>query len=276
MNKDSIRILVLGDVVGLPGRAMVARHLNELKKKYEIDGVIVNGENSAAGKGITSKIMRFFKETGVNIVTTGNHIWQKKDIYAYLNQNTDLIRPANFPNGCPGAGITTFICGGVTVGVINIQGRVFMRELLACPFRTIESLLIYLKTKAKVIIVDMHAETTSEKMAMGYFLDGQVSLVVGTHTHVQTADERILPNGTGFITDLGMAGSYNSVIGVKKEAIVQQFIQQMPTKYEVEFKGPFIMTGVWAEIDVQTGKTLHIERVKIVDSTLHLIEERDE
>jgi metallophosphoesterase (TIGR00282 family) len=273
---ETVRILFLGDLVGLPGRAMLARHLPELKKKYAIDGVIVNGENAAAGKGITPKIMRFLRSIGVDVVTTGNHIWQKRDILTYFAQNTDLLRPANFPSSCPGAGITTFVCKGFTVGVMNMQGRVFMRELLACPFKTAESLLTYLKTKTSIILVDMHAETTSEKAALAYYLDGKVSAVVGTHTHVQTADERVLPGGTAFITDLGMSGALNSVLGVKKEAIIQQCINQMPTKYEVEQVGPFFLTGVWLEIDTATGKALSIERVKIVDMNLHLTEDNNE
>ncbi len=272
----TIKVLILGDVIGLPGRAMLARHIGDLKKKYSVDAVIVNGENSASGKGITSKIMSFFRAIGVDVVTTGNHIWQKKDILTYFAQHTDLIRPANFPSTCPGAGITTFSCKGITVGVMNMQGRVFMRELLNCPFKTAESLLLYLRSKTNIIIVDMHAETTSEKIAFGYFLDGKVSAVVGTHTHVQTADERILPKGTAYITDLGMSGACNSVIGVKKEAIIYQFLNQMPVKYEVDLVGPFLLNGVVVEIDTTTGKALSIERVKVIDSTLHLAEDRDE
>lgn len=273
---EKITVLMLGDIVGLPGRAMLAQHIQELKKIHSIDAVILNGENSAAGKGITPKIMGFFKACGIDVVTSGNHIWQKKEILTYFAQRTDLLRPANFPSSCPGSGTTVFMCKGIPIGVMNMQGRVFMRELLSCPFKTAESLLTYLKTKARVILVDMHAEATSEKLAFAYYLDGKVSAVVGTHTHIQTADERVLPCGTAYITDLGMAGALNSVIGVKKEAIIYQLLNQMPTKYEVDRKGPFVLSGVKIIIDTSTGKSLSIERIKIVDSTLILREDGDE
>jgi metallophosphoesterase (TIGR00282 family) len=247
---------------------MVQKHLHALREKYAINAVIVNGENSADGRGITPKLMHFFKHVGVNVVTSGNHIWHHKDIYEYLQYNTDLLRPENFPTECPGTGVTTFNVSGITVGVINVQGRVFMREHLACPFKTVESVLTFLQTKAKIILVDFHAETTAEKMAMGFFLDGKVSAVVGTHTHVQTADERILPQGTAFITDLGMAGSLNSMIGMKKDPIIRNFITQMPARFVVETEKPYFMCGVVIEIDATSGKALKISRIRIDDSEL--------
>lgn len=267
---SSIRILLLGDVVGAPGCAMLQKHLPKLKAEYKIDGVIVNGENSADGKGITSKLMHFFKHSGVDIVTTGNHIWQKKEVFQYLNDNKDLLRPANFPNGCPGVGVTTFTCNGFTVGVINLQARVFMRELVSCPFRAADSILTYLKTRTNIILVDFHGETTSEKMGLAYYLDGQISALVGTHTHVPTADARILPKGTAYVTDLGMAGALNSMIGMKKEPIIQSMITQMPTKFEVENEGPMFMSGVWVEVDTQTGKARRIERIYLVDEDIRI------
>lgn len=268
-----IRILFLGDIVGAPGRALFQKHIQHLKQQYALDAVIVNGENCAGdGRGITPRIMKFFRHAGVNMVTSGNHIYQKRDIYSYLNENKDLLRPINFPSGCPGTGVGTFEVQGITVGVINVQGRVFMREHLDCPFRALETAVAYLKSRTKVIVVDIHAETSSEKMGVAWFLDGRVSAVVGTHTHVQTADERILPGGTAFITDLGMSGALNSMLGMKKEIILQHLISQMPVKFEVERHGPMVMTGAWVEIDPATGKALKIERVKVIDTELHFNE----
>lgn len=261
----TIRILMLGDLVGTPGVAMFEKYAARLREKYAIDAIIVNGENAANGKGITPKIMEMLKKAGAQVVTSGNHIWQQKDIFHYFDQNTDLLRPENFPTSCPGSGVTTFTCKGVTIGVLNIQGRVFMREFLACPFKTADSALSYLKAYTDVILVDMHAETSSEKAGIAFYLDGRVSAVVGTHTHVQTADERILPNGTAFITDLGMAGALNSMIGMKKEPIIQQMITQLPTKFMVEEEGPMVLSGVWIEIATDTGKAVAIERVRVVE-----------
>jgi metallophosphoesterase (TIGR00282 family) len=265
-----VRILILGDLVGTPGCAMLQKYLPRLKDLYKIDGVMVNGENSAEGRGITPKIMAFFKQNGVDVVTSGNHIWHQKDIYEYLKHHTDLVRPENFPTECPGKGTTFFTVAGTTIGVLNLQGRVFMRELLSCPFKAADSALTFLRSKTPCIIVDMHAETTAEKMAMGFYLDGRVSAVVGTHTHVPTADERILPQGTAFITDLGMAGARNSMIGMKKEPIINNFLTQMPAKFTVETTGPFILCGVWIEIDAESGKALKIERIQIVDDEIKL------
>lgn len=268
----SIRILCIGDVVGSPGRAMFQKHIDRIRNEYDIDALIVNGENSdARGRGITSRIVKFFKHNGADVVTSGNHIWANKEIYQYMQENTDLIRPANFPGETPGVGVTTFNCKGHLVAVVNVMGRIFMREQLDCPFRTMSSLLTYLRSKTNLIVVDVHAETTSEKAALANYLDGKVSAVVGTHTHVQTADERILPHGTAFITDLGMTGSQNSCLGMKKEPIIEHFIKQMPVKFSVEEEaGPFIMTGVWIEVDTTTGKALEIKRVKVVDDMLHI------
>lgn len=272
----TIRILCVGDVVGATGRSILQKHLNRIRTQYKIDAVIVNGENSAQGKGITPPIVTFFRELGVNVITTGNHVWDKRDIIPYISANKDhLLRPANYPSETPGVGVTTVNINGVTVGVINLQGRVFMRELVDCPFRSAASILTYLQHRTKVIIVDFHAETTSEKMALAYYLDGKVSGFVGTHTHIQTADERILPGGTAYITDLGMVGSLNSMIGMKKEPIIQQFLTQMPTKYTVDTSAPGVLSGVWMEIDCDTGKAVKIERIRIVDNDLVLSQSDD-
>lgn len=269
-----VRILFLGDVVGAPGRAMVQKHLASLKAEHAIDAVIVNGENcSAEGKGITPDNMKFFKHLGVNVVTTGNHIWARKEIYPYLDEHTDIIRPANFPSDTPGKGVTTFLCKGFEIAVINLQGRVFMKEHTACPFRTAESLLTYVRSKTNLIFIDFHAEATSEKMGLAYFLDGRISGIVGTHTHIQTADERVLPNGTAYISDLGMAGSLNSMLGMKKEPIIRQFLTQMPVRFSVDNATPLVMSGVWIEVDTQSGLATQIQRVRIIDQDLSIQED---
>jgi 2',3'-cyclic-nucleotide 2'-phosphodiesterase len=272
---STLRVMLLGDLVGAPGCAIFQKYIAVLREKYAIDAVIVNGENSADGKGITPRIARFFKHHRVDVVTTGNHIWAKRDIYSYLQEHKDILRPANFPSSCPGVGVTTFSCGAFTIGVINLQARTFMRELVSCPFRAADSLLTYLRTKTSIIFIDFHGEATSEKMGLAYYLDGQITALVGTHTHVQTADERILPNGTAYITDLGMGGALNSMIGMKKGPIIQSILNQMPTKFEVETEGPMVLSGVWIEVDTATGKALSINRIYIVDQTVHLDGNKD-
>lgn len=269
--RDNIKILCIGDLVGIPGRAFFKKHSAALQKKYSADAVIVNGENSASdGRGITPAIVEFFKKYGAHSITSGNHIFAKRDIYSYLSSNKDLLRPANFPASTPGVGVSTFTVSGITVGVINVQGRVFMRELLSCPFKAAESAVMFLRHQTNCIIVDMHAETTSEKIGLAYFLDGQVSAVFGTHTHVQTADERILPQGTAFISDIGMCGAVNSMIGMKRHAILHNLLTQMPVKFEVDTEGPFHMHGIIVTIDTSTGNALSIERFKITDEHLDL------
>lgn len=264
-----IKILMLGDVVGAPGRIIFQKYCKQLIKEYNIDAVIVNGENSSSdGRGITPQIMNFFKHNGANVVTSGNHIWAKRDIYNYLNLNKDLLRPANFPSSCPGVGLTTIQVRNHIVGIINLQARSFMNQQVSCPFRAADSLLTYLKTKTNIILIDFHGETTSEKIALATYLDGQISGLVGTHTHVQTADERILPKGTAFISDLGMCGPLNSVIGVKSNIIIQNILTQMPVRYEIETEGPALLSGVYIEIEPATGIAVDIKRIRIIDPNL--------
>lgn len=266
---NTLRILLVGDVVGNTGRMMFQKHIQRIKSEYQLDGIIVNGENSGGrGRGITPRIAKFFKHNGAHVITTGNHVWRQKEIYSYLETNTDVLRPANFPVGAPGVGVTTVQVAGVTIGVVNLQGRVFMSDHIDCPFRTAKSILTYLHHKTNLVFVDFHAETTSEKMAMGHFLDGQVTAVVGTHTHVQTADERILPHGTAFITDLGMVGSLNGMLGMKREPIIEHFLKQLPVKFEVDTSLPIQLCGVMVIADVQTGKAVSIRRVTVLDSEL--------
>lgn len=268
---DKLRLIILGDAVGVPGRAMVQKYVPKLKDELGAHGVIVNGENAASdGRGITPRIMHFFKHVGVDVVTSGNHIFAKKDIYPYLTEHKNLLRPLNFPASCPGSGVGIYQIAGHSVGVINVQGRIFMREQVSCPFRAIESALTFLRNKTSIIVVDMHAETTSEKAGIAWYFDGQVSAVWGTHTHVQTADERILPQGTGFISDLGMAGSLNSMIGMRKETILHNMLTQMPVRFEVELNGPYVLSGIVVDIDTTTGKAVHIERIRIIDNDLKI------
>ncbi len=270
--KRTMRVLIIGDVVGNIGCMMVQKHIKKLQEELKIDATIVNGENSNQnGRGINSRIMNAFKHNGVNVVTTGNHVWDNQDIYEYMRNNNDIVRPANFPASCPGAGVATFKINGIEVAVVNVQGRVFMKEHLDCPFLTLDTILNYLKHRTKVIIVDVHAEATAEKICLGYYLDGRVSCVVGTHTHVQTADERILPQGTAYITDLGMTGSLNSSIGMKKDPMIERFKNQMPNKFIVETEPPVIMTGIWVEIDADSGKAIQIHRVKVIDQELRAV-----
>lgn len=267
--KSTARILMLGDLVGYAGISMFVKHMPRLKDKYNPDFVVVNGENSAPnGRGITPKVAETLLANGADVITTGNHVWAQREIYDYIKENKHLLRPANFPSGSPGVGVISIVKNGLSLGVLNLQGRVFMRELSACPFRTADSALTLLKSQTSMIVVDIHAEATAEKSALAYYLDGRVSAVVGTHTHVQTADERILPGGTAFLTDLGMAGALNSNIGVKKEAVIQNFLTQMPTKFEVDYQPPMQLCGLVVQVDVETGKAISVERVRIIDEDI--------
>lgn len=276
MKNGNLRIALIGDIVGLPGRMMFQKYSRVLQHDYNLDGLIVNGENSGTqGRGISAKIVHFFKHNGANVITSGNHIWANREIYSYLAQNTDLLRPDNFPSECPGTGVTTFEAQGFTVGVINLQGRVFMRELVTCPFRAADSILTFLRSKTNIIVVDFHAETTAEKLGLAYYLEGKISAFVGTHTHIQTADERILPQGTAYITDLGMAGALNSMIGMKKEGIIRSMITQMPEKFMVDTQGPYVLSGVVVDIDPRTGRAVAIERIRIVDYDLQVDEKSE-
>ena len=268
--KKEIVVLCIGDVIGEPGCLLLTKHLAQLKKKYKIDLVIVNGENSAKnGRGITPELMNFFHELGIQVVTSGNHIWAKQPIVSYFEQHTNLLRPANYPGECPGKGMTLVpVEDGILVGVINVQGRVFFRESLDCPFRAVKSLLSFLKAQTNCIIIDFHAEATAEKQALAFYFDGQVSAVIGTHTHVQTADERILPEGTAYISDMGMVGAYNAIIGFKRDIAIKGMLTQMPIRFEVEYAGPFVFNAVVLTIDAASGKTKKIERVSFVDNDL--------
>jgi hypothetical protein len=224
--------------------------------------VIANCENAAAGFGVTREIVEELYRCRIDVLTSGNHIWDKKEILEFAEDYETLLRPANYPDGVPGFGSVVIPCvSGVHVGVINLMGRVFMRPL-DCPFRTVEKEIERLRQKTRIIFVDMHAEATSEKQAMGWFLDGRVSAVIGTHTHVQTADERILPQGTAYMTDAGMTGPFDSIIGTKRDAVLERFLKQTPNKFDVA-KGDVRLQGALLTVDEQTGKSLGIERLSI-------------
>ena len=256
-----MRLLVVGDVVGRLGRKAFARYTRELKEKYKIDLVIVNGENSAGGKGISRKSLDELYRAGADIVTSGNHVWDNREINGFIDDEPYLVRPANYPEGAQGKGWCIYPFKSANLAVVNMSGRTFMPDM-DCPFQKIEEVLSEIGQDADIILLDFHAETTSEKMAMGFHLDGRVQAVVGTHTHIQTADERILPQGTAYITDLGMVGPWNSVLGVKPEIIIQKFTTCRPVRFDLA-EGPAVYSAVVIDIDTNTKKAVSIERVMI-------------
>lgn len=258
-----INILFIGDINGKPGRKIVKNLLPDIIKNKNVNFVIANGENVAGGFGITKEKYLELLSSGIDVVTTGNHIWDKKEVIELINCETNILRPANYPANNPGTGYGIFESKDkkFKVGVINLIGRIFMPPA-ECPFATAQKIAEEISDKTKIIIVDIHAEATSEKQALGFYLDGKVSAVIGTHTHVQTADERILPLGTGFITDAGMTGPFDSVIGVEKETIIRRFLTLMPEKFEVA-KTNLRLNAVLLSIDESTGKTKSIERINL-------------
>lgn len=259
-----MKVLVIGDIVGEPGRRAVAKHLPKLVVQQSVDLVIGNGENAAGGFGITPELAGELYDLGISVITTGNHAWDKKEIIGFIRQEPRLLRPANYPDGVPGRGsIVVETPVGERLAVLHLMGRVHM-PTLDCPFQVARRELARLKQETSAVIVDMHAEATSEKMAMGHFLDGEVTAVVGTHTHVQTADEQILPKGTAYITDIGMTGPVDSVIGVKKELAIEKFLTQMPRRFEVA-SGPALLCAVLIELDGRLGKAVSIQRIRMPD-----------
>jgi metallophosphoesterase (TIGR00282 family) len=255
-----LTVLFLGDVVGEPGRNAVIARLPELEERYGIDFVIVNGENSAGGRGITGKITIDLLRAGVSVITTGDHIWDQKDIFSFIDTEPRLLRPINYPPGAPGSGSIVLETAKGKVGVINVQCRTFMQPILENPFRAMEETVAKVREETPNIIVDVHGETTSEKIAMGRFLDGKVSAVIGTHTHVQTADEQILPGGTAFLCDAGMCGPVNSILGRAIEPIMNRFVSNMPASFPVA-AGEVRLHGALIEIDEKSGRAVRIIRV---------------
>lgn len=255
-----MKILFIGDVIGRPGRQALSRRLGSLIDRHQVDLVVANGENAAAGFGLTFDVARELFDCGVDVLTSGNHIWDKREIYPHLEDQPRLLRPANYPDA-PGRGAGIFTTSaGLKVGVLNLEGRIFMNPLL-CPFRTADALVEELRKQTRLILVDFHAEATSEKMAFAHYLDGRVSAVVGTHTHVQTADEQILPGGTAYLTDAGMTGAADSVIGMSKEIAIEKFLTQLPIRFDVAKKAPMI-NGVLFHIAEETGQAVAVERVR--------------
>jgi 2',3'-cyclic-nucleotide 2'-phosphodiesterase len=260
--QETLRVLYIGDIFGRPGRRILKERLPELVLEYVPDLVLANGENAAAGFGITPGLADELLGLGIAVLTTGNHIWDKKEIYPYLAEHADgpLLRPANYPPQVPGRGLYLGKTqAGLDYAVLNLQGRVFMPPI-DCPFRTVDAMLESIPDTVKLRFVDMHAEATSEKLAMGWYLDGRVTAVVGTHTHVPTADETVLPGGTAYITDLGMTGPFGSVIGVDKEIAIRKFISQLPERFEVA-RGDVRLCGVLIQAEAKTGRAVSIERV---------------
>ena len=256
-----VTVLCVGDVFGEPGRRAIQLLLPKIRKQHEVDLAVVNVENAASGAGVTPPIARAFLEQGVDVMTSGNHIWDKREIVEYIVKENLLLRPANYPPGTPGAGSIVVKAGPHKVAVLNVMGRVFLPQL-DCPFRKSDEEVGRLSQETPIIIVDAHCEATSESQALGWYLDGRVSAVVGTHRHVQTADERLLPKGTAYITDLGMTGPTESVIGVDPEIALSRFLTQMPNRFEPA-KGPAALHGAIIRIDPETGRALSIERLRV-------------
>ena len=257
-----MNILFVGDIVGKPGRRVLAQMLPGLRREFSVDLTIANGENSAGGFGITRETFEEILAAGVDVVTGGNHTWQAREVAALLDSEVRLLRPANYPAGAPGRGGGVFrLSGGAgpVVAVLNLEGSIFM-EPLESPFRVGLEQVEHLRRETQVIVVDIHAEATSEKAALAWYLDGHVSAVVGTHTHVQTADERVLPGGTAFITDVGMTGPRDSIIGMGREEVLQRFLTALPARFDVA-KGPAHLNGVLLEIDGETGRARSVRRI---------------
>lgn len=256
-----MKILFIGDIVGSPGREAIKKLVSLLRQELQIDFVIANAENASGGSGITSKAADELFASGVDVLTSGDHIWKKPEIFELINREERILRPLNFPSGAPGRGAAVFKAkNGIKVGVINVNGRVFM-EALECPFKTALKACEELAAETKIIIVDIHAEATSEKVALGWYLDGKVSAIFGTHTHIQTADEKILPRGAAYITDVGMTGPYDSVIGRRVEDVLTRFLSSIPVKFEVAREN-IQLHGALVEIDEKTGKARSILRIQ--------------
>jgi 2',3'-cyclic-nucleotide 2'-phosphodiesterase len=258
-----MKILMIGDVVARPGRVAVMERIQDLREQHAIDLAVMNAENVAGGFSITPQIADELFAAGIDVMTSGNHIFDKREVIPYIERQGRLLRPANYPDGTPGRGLWVGEVHATRVAVLCLMGRVFMPPTHGDPFRAADALLSSLDESVRVRLVDMHAEATSEKSAMGWYLDGRVSAVVGTHTHVQTADERILPGGTAYITDLGMTGPVDSVIGVDKDLILRRFLTQMPIRFEPA-KGPAAVCGVVITVDPESGRASEIHRLRVL------------
>ena len=251
-----LNVLVIGDIVGKLGRRTVAGLLPDIKRSHNIDFVIANGENTAGGRGLTPATTQELYESGVDVITSGNHIWENREIYPTLEKDRRILRPINYPEGTIGCGIYS----SDALAVVNVMGRTFMGVHLDCPFRAMDAALNRLRG-CHIIIVDLHAEATSEKIAMGFYLDGRVSAVFGTHTHVPTSDARVLQSGTGYISDVGMVGALRSVLGMAVEPVIERFLTQLPNRFEPVEKGPAVFNAIVLQIDERSGKTISIQRL---------------
>src|SRR5436189_500909 len=260
VGRKMLTILFLGDIVGEPGRTAVIARLPKLKEKHALDFIIVNGENAAGGRCITEKITIALLRAGVSVITTGDHVWDQKEILGFIDTEPRLLRPVNYPDGAPGGGSIVLETTKGKIGVINVQARTFMQPILENPFRSVEAAVAKMRNETANIIVDVHGETTSEKIAMGRFLDGKVSAVIGTHTHVQTADEQIFPGGTAFLCDAGMCGPVNSILGRAIDPIMKRFISNLPASFPVA-GGEVRLRGALIDIDEATGRAVRITRV---------------
>jgi 2',3'-cyclic-nucleotide 2'-phosphodiesterase len=254
-----LKILFVGDVVGNPGRKALKELIPSIRKEEGIDFCIANGENAAGGSGITYVVAQELYKMGIDAITMGNHTWSKREVLSFIDSDSRIVRPANYPAELPGKGSMVIPCKTGSIGILNLMGRVYM-DSIDCPFKAADRELEYLKSHTRTIVVDFHAEATSEKCALAWYLDGRVSCVLGTHTHVQTADERILPCGTGYITDVGMTGPHEGIIGVERELVINKFITHMPVKFEVA-RGSVQFNAVTLEIDEKNGKTMKIDRL---------------
>jgi len=261
MEDNQMNIMMIGDICGRPGRHTAAHYIPILRAEYNLDLIIANGENSAGGVGITAKVLDELLNMGIDMITTGNHIWDKKEIFDFIDSGKPLIRPANYPPGTPGKGYLIVTVNNRKVGIVNLSGRTFMPPM-DCPFRTANQILSELESLCDIIIIDFHAETTSEKLALAWYLDGKVSCVAGTHTHIQTADERILPQGPAYISDLGMVGPWNSILGVDKEAVIAKFLTGLPVRFNVAADDDTIFCGIIMQIDDHSNKVSHIKRIQ--------------
>jgi metallophosphoesterase (TIGR00282 family) len=258
-----MRVLILGDVVGRPARRAIRDLVPSLIERERIDLAIANAENAAGGIGVDLKSAKELLSSGLDVLTSGNHIWKKKEIYQYMDEHSELIRPANYPEGAPGRGWCAWQNDdGLKALIINVQGRVFMPNHVDDPFRSVDAIYRERGRHSRVIIVDMHAEATSEKNAMGWHLNGRASIVFGTHTHVQTSDDRILPGGTAYITDVGMCGPLDSVIGMEKETVIKGFLSQLPRQFEVAHEN-VVLQGIIVDVDDDSGQAREIRRLRI-------------
>lgn len=263
-----MKLLFIGDVMGEPGLRAVTAHVARLRKKHALDLVIANAENVAGGNGVTKQTAEALFAAGVDVLTNGNHAWDEREALDYIQGEPRLLRPHNYPPGTPGAGwFVATAAAGQPIGILNLLGNTFMEPRLGCPFRGADAALSSKPDEVKLVFVDIHAEATSEKMALGWYLDGRVSAVIGTHTHVPTADERVLPQGTGYLTDVGMSGCYDSVIGLKTEQSLQRFVHKLPARFEVA-EGEGTLCAVLLDLDEANGRCRRIERIRLGESEL--------